>query len=412
MAAIVFHLLPLATRPALIGGDEPHYALAAHSLATSGDLDLANDYDAVEAGSPAAGEKRAGQALDRHLLEVGGREVFSHPVGLPLLTAPLLAGWRLVAGDAPPDLPLGLLTLGLTWAALVAGWRLLSDTTGSGHGAAWLVFAVYFASPLAFYSRTFFTEPYTWAFLVLAIAALCRDRPWRAALWLALAPAMKETALLLVGPIVLASWWIQGRSVALRAATGPLLFGIFFVGKNLLLVGQPLATFQPFQWGNPLDGLVGLLLGPERGLLCFAPLLLLALAGFALPRRSEEPPGLGACAALAFFGYLAISACWVDWRGGTSYGTRLLLPALPALVIPLRRWQERLSVRLGTWLLGGLASLGFAVALSAAVDPVPAFWGASIFELVGGQPVAFVAGLVIASVVQWRAAGSGFRPSL
>ena len=112
--------MPLLSRPALIGGDEPHYALMAHSLAVDGDLDLEEDYRRFEAGLPAAGRKIAGWRLDRHLLDVGGRpgaqavastgtasvvvaacrhsrrrsagrRVFGHPLGLPLLAAPLLA---------------------------------------------------------------------------------------------------------------------------------------------------------------------------------------------------------------------------------------------------------------------------------------------------------------------------------
>jgi len=40
VAALLLHLLPFVSRPALIGGDEAHYALAAHSVGTDHDLDL------------------------------------------------------------------------------------------------------------------------------------------------------------------------------------------------------------------------------------------------------------------------------------------------------------------------------------------------------------------------------------
>ena len=66
-ALFLVHALPFLSRPALIGGDEPHYALMAHSLAVDGDLDLEEDYRRVEAGSPAAGRKIAGWRLDRHV---------------------------------------------------------------------------------------------------------------------------------------------------------------------------------------------------------------------------------------------------------------------------------------------------------------------------------------------------------
>lgn len=75
--ALLLHVLPFAVRPALIGGDEPHYALTAHSIATDLDLALDDDYDAVESGSSAAGGKFAGKKLDRHILEREGTRSFS-----------------------------------------------------------------------------------------------------------------------------------------------------------------------------------------------------------------------------------------------------------------------------------------------------------------------------------------------
>jgi len=90
----LFHILPFVGRPALIGGDEPHYALMAHSMAVDRDLELENNYVAVENGSSAAGSRQAGKRLDRHVAEFGERTVFTHPLGLPLLVAPLLFGLK------------------------------------------------------------------------------------------------------------------------------------------------------------------------------------------------------------------------------------------------------------------------------------------------------------------------------
>jgi len=238
IAALLLHLLPFVTRPALIGGDEPHYALAAYSLATDLDLELADDYDAVSKGSRAAGRKRAGQDLDRHFVYVNGRRVFAHPIGLPLLAAPLVAAVNAVSPDVSPDLPLAMLSLAVTFVGLAAGWRLLRDLAGGGPAASWLVFGIYFCSPLWYYSRTFFTEPYTWAFAVLAISALAQRRPLLAGLFLALTLAMKETALLLVFPILVGSLLLQGIATATAAAAGPALFALAFIVKNMVLNRQ------------------------------------------------------------------------------------------------------------------------------------------------------------------------------
>ncbi len=39
----LLHIFPFVGRPALIGGDEPHYALMAHSMAMDRDLELEDD---------------------------------------------------------------------------------------------------------------------------------------------------------------------------------------------------------------------------------------------------------------------------------------------------------------------------------------------------------------------------------
>jgi len=423
-AVIVLHLLPLAARPALIGGDEPHYALAAHSLATDLDLELADDYAAVEAGAAAAGRKRAGESLDRHLTTVAGRQLFSHPIGLPLLAAPLVALQQALVPGAAPDLVLLLLTSGLTLVALVAAWRLAAELWG-GRTAILVVLGGYFSSPLWYYSRTFFTEPYTWAFAALAVVALARDRTWAAALFLALALAMKETALLLVLPILLVTWRLRGLRTALVASLGPLAFALFFVAKNLLLTGRPLVTFQPYRVGNALDGAAGLWIDPARGLLWFAPWLSLGLAiglwvcvGWmaeaSVPTRQRTPKQQAAAVwtpadwamaggLLAFAGYFLVTAPWIDWRGGTGYACRLLLPALPALAVPLALLSHSAPRQATASLFGVLATAGFAVNLAAAVNPVPAMWDATVLELLPGQPWAAGAGVVAGVAVAWRA---------
>ena len=201
-ALFLAHSLPFFSRPALIGGDEPHYALMAHSLAVDGDLELEEDYRRVEAGSPAAGRKFAGRPIDRHLLDAdaarrgggaaigapatgagtaapagapaGTRRVFSHPLGLPLLAAPLLAVVERLAPGAAPDGWLGALGLAVTFAALLAGASLLRELAGSAAAGDLLTFGLYFTTPLWFYSRTFFTEPYLESALVLALWLLRR----------------------------------------------------------------------------------------------------------------------------------------------------------------------------------------------------------------------------------------------
>ncbi len=412
VAALLLHLLPFVSRPALIGGDEAHYALAAHSLGTDHDLDLTDEYSAVSEGAHAAGRKLAGQDLDRHLVWVNGREVFAHPIGLPVLAAPLIGTWQTISPNAAPDWLLGLLSLTVTFVGLAAGWQLLRDHAGSGPVASWLVFCVYFSSPLWFYSRTFFTEPYTWAFAVLAISALTRRRLFLAGLFLALTLAMKEMALLLVIPILLGSLALQGVGTAAAVAVGPGLFMLAFMVKNLLLTGRPLSTFQPFEYGDFGSGAWGLLFDSGRGLFWFAPLLAVAMSGWLLRSLNRQQAVLSRCCLVAFIGYFALTAAWIDWRGGSSYGTRLLLPALPALAVPLLGLSRALPQRLSIVLLGGLATLGFSINFCAAVDPFPVFWGLSVTGVVASQPLAFfgIAALTAAALLRFKSLS--FTPTI
>lgn len=398
-AAFVLHILPFAVRPALIGGDEPHYALMAHSIATDFDVALRDEYEDVARGSAAAGRKRRGESLELHLRRVGRAEVFSHPLGLPALLAPIAAVQQKVAPGSAPDIPFGLTALLVTFAALVAGARLLARVTGSRREAGLLLFGIYFASPLWFYSRTIFTEPFIWAFGVLAVASIAAGGFGVASLLLGLALAMKETALLVVAPIVVASAVRFGWRKAAVLSAGPLAYAAAFAAKNVLTVGTPFSTFQPFQAGNVVSGAAGLIADPARGLLWFAPLLLLAIAGWLVPPRDRADRIAGWASAAIFVAYFVVTAAWVDWRGGSSYGPRLLVPALPALAVPLLRLRRVTTGRAWSLGLAAFALAGFVVNWCAALDPFTAFWGPRVFDLVGKNLPGAAAGLVIGIVI-------------
>jgi hypothetical protein len=396
----LLHVLPFASRPALIGGDEAHYALMAHSIATDGDFDLADDYEEVAAGAPWAGGKRAGQTLDRHLIRTGDREVFAHPVGLPVFAAPLIAVQQWLAPGSAPDLVLGLLALAVTFSALVAGCRGLGTLLNDPRRGALIGLAAYFSSPRWYYSRTFLTEPFIWAWSVLSLVALQARRMILASVFLGLALAMKETAVLIVGPILALAVLALGIRRAWMLCIGPALAGVLFVLKNVWLGLEPLATFQPYRIGNPLEGLVGFLIDPTRGLLWFAPLLSIAILGWWSRGggRAQRLQALGS--AIVFLSYFLVSACWIDWRGGSGYGPRLLVPVLPALIFPLVQLQTPPRGRFLQVLLAASFVFGFAVNCCAALNPVPAFWSISVADVLTKSPVATFALAAIAGIWQ------------
>ncbi len=405
----LLHSLPFLCRPVLLGGDEPHYALMARSLAVDRDLDLGADYARVRAGSRAAGARFAGRELAPHVAARAGRAVFTHALGLPLLAAPGIAVLALLAPEAAPDLLLGGGTLAVTFFALLAGIALLGRLLGDARGGAAIALAAYFGTPLWFYSRTFFTDPYLWAFPVLACWCFARRRAGGAGLLLGLAFACKETALLPALVIVAVALKLLGwrRTWPALLASGAVV--ALWLARGAWLFGDPLATAQPFTVGG-WPGLVAALIDRRHGLLPFAPLLLCALFPVSIPGGARTVARGAWASALAT---LALTGAWIDWGGGTCYGPRLLLPAVAALAVPLalawQRWRGHAAVR---WLFFSTASVGFGLGLLAAWDPFRAAWSPSVVELFALRPIATAGAIVVAAVGAWALARfAGAEPS-
>ena len=120
---------------------------------------------------------------------------------------------------------------------------------------------------------------------------------------------------------------------------------------------------------------------PNKGLFWYAPIVLLAPFGFAELRRRDAPLAL-ACAASALSLLLTASAWWA-WDGQAGWGPRLLLPALPPLLVfaglacsgssRYVRFAGALALVLGASvnLLGALVPFPAVYALSSVVAPQP-----------------------------------------
>ena len=397
-------ILPFAGRPTLIGGDEPHYALMAWSLAIDHDILLENNYDEVERGAVEAGRKNAGVRLERHLRDIGDRLVFSHPLGLPLLAAPFVALLHWLMPGAAPDLLLGGMTLVVTFAAVLAGWRLLAEALGDARAAALSVFAIYLATPLWYYSRTFYTEPFIWSFAVLALWLLAGERWLAASFMLGATFAFKETSALLIGPVVLFAAWRWGPRRALRLALFPTVFLALWMLKNMAIYDRPLETFQSFDPGSPLAGGLGLLFDPSVGLLLFAPSLAVAAVGWGpglLGRGTRERASQAAL--LVFLGYFVVTAAWEGWNGGSSYASRLLLPTIPAFAVALVVMRDRLTG--GSLYRGSLAALalaGFTIQFAAATSSFTAMWSVPVADLLSRRPFNTFTGLALGAIILWR----------
>jgi hypothetical protein len=132
-------------------------------------------------------------------------------------------------------------------------------------------------------------------------------------------------------------------SAAASAAYHSILYGFF--DPRRVYGRRP-----EFALGTLVEGLPGLLLDQEFGLLVYAPLFVLAAPGLiALLKRSRR---LGATALLMILGVLLTAGSWHMWRGGFNPPARFLVPLLPALALALGAALKR-GVGAGAALLVG-----------------------------------------------------------
>ncbi len=159
---------------------------------------------------------------------------------------------------------------------------------------------------------------------------------------------------------------VRARDFAALAAGAAPALAAFFV-LNLVRFGSPLDF--GYRFGHFLPGAervslvwtaLRLTILPNRGVLWFAPLLLLAL--FVPPKERLFEPLRTDCASalVAAGGFFAANLWWWAWEGGFGWGPRLLAPAV-ALFMP---W---LAGRGRTWRRAAfvLAIAGFALNLPA-----------------------------------------------
>jgi hypothetical protein len=111
------------------------------------------------------------------------------------------------------------------------------------------------------------------------------------------------------------------------------------------------------------EGLLGLLLDQEFGLLAYAPVFALALPG--LVRLGRELRRETVAAAALALGVALTAASWHMWRGGWNPPGRFLLPILPVLAVGL---AARLRDGLGAG-AALLAAFGLFTGLSGAAEP-------------------------------------------
>jgi hypothetical protein len=336
---VVLFLLPLVvssaaayhyTRAVQPSGDEIDYLMMAQSLWREHDLDLRDNFARGDFNEYLSGYDHMPGGTRR----ADGRSYPTHSPGLPFLVAPVYAlGGRFAC----------LVFLAVAASLLGLATRALARHAGADETGALVAWAAIVGPPVFFYTSFLYTE---------VVAALCLA----VALWLLLArpsAAGAAAAALLLSALP----WLHVRLTLLAAAMGLYALATLrgrarlaflavaaataggYLGYHLFVFGSvsPLARYggavpTPMARRTPLRTLVGLFVDGSYGLLPYAPVFLLGLAG--LRRLAAAPWRVSAGLGAAFLAALLPVLAWRNWWGA-SPPARFTIPLLPTLAVAL-----------------------------------------------------------------------------
>lgn len=344
-------------------GDEPHYLMVAESLLRDRDLRLERDY----------AERRyaafTGEDLAPHYRVRGrGGAIYSvHAVGLSLLVLPAYA----LAGYAGASFFMAALAL-----LLVREVHALLVAAGAGPRLALgLAALVALSPPLVQYVGLVFTEVPAALVLARALRGMVAAAPWRirdvlpwvvplcALPWFNVRYA-PVTAIVLAGAV--AARPPRRVAAALGAVAAASAGGIMLYHRVLYGFFDPRLVWgarPEFSVSTLAEGLPGLALDQEFGLLPYAPVFAFCLPGLVLLAR--ERTRLAVVTILLVVAVVGTAGSWHMWRGGFNPPARFLVPLLPVLALALAR-----ALREGPGAAGALAAgWGLWIGACGVIDP-------------------------------------------
>ncbi|MFI5181900.1 MAG: tetratricopeptide repeat protein [Thermoanaerobaculia bacterium] len=338
-----------------------------------------------------------------------GDAVSPYGMGLSLLEMPLALVARpfetAFGEHASQTLFVFLQVLLVAAAAAFAG--LLARALGAGRfGELLAVFATSVASPLWAYPACGFSEPLQAACLAgaaaLALLAANGAEGGTPALSLRVAAAAgflagwalltkgvsAPFATLLLAPLLFDA---EGRfaprarlRLAVAAAGGALLPSLAWLAFEIVRFGRPFGSYstQRFSHGV-LDGLWRLVVGPNKGLLFYFPLLPVAIAGLVFSMKARRTRASGFALAAVAAGTWLLYAGWWAWDGSHGWGPRFLVPLVPLLAAPAGLAVERSK---------GLRAAGIALA---AAGVLVNLLGVLVVEAASGHYIASTGGVAV-----------------
>jgi hypothetical protein len=328
-------------------GDEPHYLLAAQSIAFDGDLDLANDYASRERTLRVTTQFPLDQFRAAADLKGSGELRPLRGVALPVLLAPAVR----IGGKTAGQLVMVLI------AALLADqlYRLLRDL-GFRRGyrlAAWL--AVVACSPLLVFASQVYPEVPAALLIVISLRVMIRFADSVLGLAVGATAGMGLVWLhvryiplalgVFVGLLIAAArepGWRDWRRVAAPVVLPYAIGAAAFAAAFQYWYGSihPTAPYNRFSTTSPGDAgwdflyeyVVGDILSPVHGWIPFVPVHWLGLAAFGvLLVRFGWPAALCVAVAVGYELLLASAAPVVGW----GLPARYLIPLIPLIAIPL-----------------------------------------------------------------------------
>lgn len=168
---------------------------------------------------------------------------------------------------------------------------------------------------------------------------------WRGLRWFAPAPILVATALLSY------NLWFFDSILGGQAAIEKLHTKVH-------------GTSGPWS-GNLVDGLLGTLFSPNRGLLVFSPWVAVAILSLGVPavRRRLAAHSLFPVMLASLFPYLLILSKYSVWWGGHCFGPRYWTDAMPLFAIPFAHGLQWMLTRSRVLVAISALTVGFSIAV-------------------------------------------------
>ncbi len=320
-------------------GDSLPTRVLPFSLLREGDLDL----------DEFSWERTAAGHLPYYLYERDGHRYSLSTIATSLVITPLYAGpaWWLAHGDIGYDDVRARVVIAamerIAAAALTAlGASLLFGVLRRLTEWRWaLVLALVYALGAATWSissQALWPHALAQLTLIVLCHVLIAPQPTLAALGVAGLAAGVAVAnrpqMLVFAALAFAFVCVTSRRRALAFAAAPALIGTLLVAYNwttFSTVAGGYGSFNHFD-GPLLEGLLGLFVSPNRGVLVYTPIMIFACWGAVQVWRTAAPPWLR-WLTIGVVLHLIVHAKFTEWWAGYTYGPRYLVDVLPALTL-------------------------------------------------------------------------------